>query len=306
MVVSVGIVGLSEGNGHPYSFSAIINGYDRGVFAKCGWPGIFDYLESKDSTELGIEGLEVSSVWTQDIDESRKIAAATRIANVCESLEEMCEKVDAVIIARDDWECHFEMALLFLQQGKYVFVDKPLSLNLDELKVLVPYIEDAKLMSCAALRYAAEFDVYRAKCREKRPKFISGTIVADWQKYGVHLMDGIFSGIDFNVESVFASGDLLKIAVLNCTDETKININCLGTTQKTFNITSYFNDEKLSCEMSDNFTAFKRTLSHFKSMIVEKKIPISPSLTVNIMKTLIAGDISSKENRLVHLNEIDI
>lgn len=30
----IGILGVSEGNGHPYSFSAIINGYDDENFKK--------------------------------------------------------------------------------------------------------------------------------------------------------------------------------------------------------------------------------------------------------------------------------
>lgn len=306
MVTQIGIIGFSEGNGHPYSFSAIINGYDSALLKKSDWPVIYQYLEKKDDTELGIQGLHVNCIWTQDIELSKKIASATKIDHACSDYEDMKERVDAVVIARDDWKSHFEIAMYFLTIGKYVFVDKPLSLNTSELKLLKPYLESGKLMSCAALRYAVEFDDYRQACLNDTPLFISGTIVSDWERYGVHLLDGIFSGIEFNVASIFSSGHQPNTTILNCNNGTKISLSCLGQTAKTFNLSCYFKSEKMSYEVNDNFTAFKRTLSNFREMIHNNTLPIDPSLTINIMKTLIAGRISQKENRLVNLNEIDI
>ncbi len=34
-MLKLGIMGLNEGNGHPYSFAAIFNGYDEGALAEC-------------------------------------------------------------------------------------------------------------------------------------------------------------------------------------------------------------------------------------------------------------------------------
>ena len=41
----IGILGMTEGNGHPYSWSAMINGYDRDEMETCGFPVIPRYLE---------------------------------------------------------------------------------------------------------------------------------------------------------------------------------------------------------------------------------------------------------------------
>jgi predicted dehydrogenase len=306
MVTKLGMIGLSEGNGHPYSFSAIINGYDRESFATCGWPGIFEYLEKKVRNDFGIDGLTVSAVWTQDIEESRKIAQAARIESVCHSVDEMVELVDGVIIARDDWQSHWSLAEPFLKAGKYVFVDKPLSLSPEELKAFYPYLVQGQLMSCAALRYAGELDEYRYCCRQEQPKVVTGTILCDWSRYGVHLLDGIFSGIDFDVQAVFATGDLPRTAVLECSGGTKIVLTCLGSSEKTFNISGYFDAKKTVAEVADNFTAFKRTLEHFRNMIRDGEAQIDPELTLNIMKTLIAGELSYKQKRLVYLDEIEI
>ena len=44
MVVKLGVIGLSAGNGHPYSWSAIVNGYNPEVMKNCGFPIISEYL----------------------------------------------------------------------------------------------------------------------------------------------------------------------------------------------------------------------------------------------------------------------
>ncbi len=69
--ISVAIMGLTEGNGHPYSFAAIINGYDDAGFAASAWGGIHDYLRRRDGSEFGLPPLKVTHAWTQDPVETR-------------------------------------------------------------------------------------------------------------------------------------------------------------------------------------------------------------------------------------------
>jgi len=47
MTLRLGILGFSEGNGHPFSFGAIVNGYDDAAFARVGWDGIHAYLRAR-------------------------------------------------------------------------------------------------------------------------------------------------------------------------------------------------------------------------------------------------------------------
>ena len=306
MVKKVGLMGFSEGNGHPFSFSAIVNGYNKNNFKNVGWDGIFDYLERKDSTDFGIPGLSIDFIWTQDVNLSENIAAACNIPNVCVTQEEMLTQVDALIIARDDWQSHFELALPFLEAGIPVFIDKPLSLDIKQLKIFKPYLVKGQLMSCAALRYAVELDKFREDCFREPPVFINGSILIDWERYGVHLLDGIFSAISYDVKSVFSTGDKIRTTILNCYDERIITLNCLGSTAKTFNISTYSASSKASYEVDDNFSAFKRTLSNFHKMIISGKPSIPVDQTLNIMKTLIAANISKCEQRLVCIDEISI
>lgn len=50
--IKIGIIGFNEGNGHPYSFSAIINGYKKIYFKKIGYKNILKYLENKKKRTL--------------------------------------------------------------------------------------------------------------------------------------------------------------------------------------------------------------------------------------------------------------
>ena len=45
MTLRLGILGLSPGNGHPFSFSAIVNGYDDAAFADFFLPRFADILK---------------------------------------------------------------------------------------------------------------------------------------------------------------------------------------------------------------------------------------------------------------------
>ena len=123
----LGILGLSPGNGHPYSWSAIFNGYNRAEMAKCPFPAIPEYLvEQKFPDNFLVNSGEVTHIWTQDPGVSAQVAAAANIKNVVLHPQEMLGEVDAILLARDDAENHVAMAKPFLEAGLPIFIDKPL------------------------------------------------------------------------------------------------------------------------------------------------------------------------------------
>ena len=84
-MVKLGIIGLSEGNGHPYSWSAIINGYDPVLMEDCGFPVIPAYLALRNFPDDSISNAQVTHVWTEDVNLSRHIAMAANIGTVVEN-----------------------------------------------------------------------------------------------------------------------------------------------------------------------------------------------------------------------------
>ena len=162
-MIKVGIIGLSKGNGHPFSFSAIINGYNKSELYKSGWIVIYDYLQGQKKDNFGIKDVKVTHAWTQDKKITQQLCNACLIENCCSDLKQMFNKVDALIIARDDWKSHFEYSIPFLERNIPVFIDKPLTINIDELKIYKKYILKNKLMSCSGFRFSTELDEIRKK-----------------------------------------------------------------------------------------------------------------------------------------------
>ena len=80
--IKLGIIGINEGNGHPFSFSAIINGFDHEGMKNSGWDVIYDYLKIRDASEFGFDNVQVTHAWTQDPEQTRKLARASKIPNI--------------------------------------------------------------------------------------------------------------------------------------------------------------------------------------------------------------------------------
>lgn len=185
---------MSEGNGHPYSWSAIFNGYDRDAMAMCPFPAIPEYLGERSWPEdfLGAHG-SVTHVWTQDRELSDRIARASRIEHVVQRPQEMLDSVDGVLLARDDAEHHLGFAAPFLQAGVPVYIDKPLALHLVDARQLLELEQwPGQLFTCSALRFAAELVPPRlalASLGELRA--VEGTAPGTWERYAVHVVEPV-------------------------------------------------------------------------------------------------------------------
>jgi predicted dehydrogenase len=307
MVGRIGIIGMSEGNGHPFSFSAIINGYSPEGLKNSGWTGIYDYVRRRHASEFGLGGWKVTHAWTQDPEVTRKLCAASMIENSVEDYHEFLGKVDAVIVARDDFELHFEMARPFLKAGMPVFVDKPLSLDVAQLRELKPYLESGQLMSCSGMRYARELDEPRAAFESYgRVKLIRGAIVLSWEKYGIHILDAVLGMPTPRPVSVTMTPCGHASAVIRFEDESLLQIDALGDSARTFHFEIFGTEKNGVFDVTDNFSMFRRTLWEFTKSIESKRPAIPAERTLEIMRTLIAGRISCKENREVRLDEIAI
>jgi len=307
LVTSVGMIGLSEGNGHPFSFSAIINGYSDAGMATSGWDGIYAYVRQRDASEFGINGLQVTHAWTQDAAQTRKLCDACRIPHAVDRLEDLVGVVDAVILARDDFENHAAMALPFLKAGAHVFVDKPLSLDIDELRAFRPYLDNGKLMSCSGMRYARELDDPRANIsRYGAIKLIRGAILNSWEKYGVHLLDAILACVSSKPVSVYPIPSGHVSLAIRMDDGALLQLDALGECFRTFRVDFWGTEKNSSHEIVDNFSMFRRTLWHFGESIRTGCPAIPPPQTIDIMRLLIAGRRAHSENREVRLDDVTI
>jgi len=303
--IELGIIGFSEGNGHPYSFSSIINGYDSEAFEKTDWSVIHNYLEKKDKSEFGFDGVEVTHVWSQDKEESKSLARCAQIENVVDKKEQMIGEVDGVIIARDDYENHLELSKEFLENDHFVFIDKPLCLDLEELKYFKKFLEKGRLMSEAGVRYATELDELRSSIDSfGEIKSIKGTVINNLNKYGIHMLYGIFGVEDFEIETVEYDKGKTENLRLRTLDNTFIDIEALGKSPLTFQFDFWSEKKRFHAEVKDNFMMFRRMLYRFVRMIRERQN--DPSLTIKLMRILISAQLSKKRGESIRLDEVKI
>jgi predicted dehydrogenase len=290
VVIRAGIIGMSEGNGHPFSFSAIVNGYDREAFARAGWPAILDYLGAQPPEAFGFPNVRVTHAWTQDRAITEKLRAACRIEHTASTPEAMLGKVDALIVARDDWTSHAPLALPFLERGVPVFVDKPLALDEATLSAFRPHLEAGRLMSTSGLRYARELDGMRERIAAIGPvRLVSGTVLNGLEKYGVHLLDAA-AGLGLPpAVAVLRLPARHESFALTLADGALFLLNCLGEVERTFHLSVFGEKGHAHADLHDNFTAFRRTLSAFFTMVENRAPPVPPAHVVNTMRLVAAA-----------------
>ena len=88
-VINVGIIGFSDGNGHPFSWSAIINGFNKKKLNKCPFPIIRKYLGDRQNFDDVIDGVNVTHIWTQSRDYSEMVSEFAYIPNIVNSFHDM-------------------------------------------------------------------------------------------------------------------------------------------------------------------------------------------------------------------------
>ncbi len=300
--IRLGMIGMTEGNGHPYSWSAIFNGYDRERMTRdCPFAGIPAYLNKEPASALGIPGAAVTHIcctgdggFTAD-----HVAACSRIPTVVESPEAMIGQVDAVIIATDRGSEHVARARPFVEAGLPVFVDKPLADNTPDLDTFVAWVAAGRpIMSSSCMRYAKEFMPYRLSTHELGElRFVSITTPKSWACYGIHALEAIYPILGPGFVSVRNTGtadrnivhlkhrcgaDVIVVA----TADMYGSFGCLQ-------LCGTAGHAQLASR--DSFFAFKAQLAAFVDFLRTGVHPFPFAETVELMRLVIAGMCSRDE-----------
>jgi hypothetical protein len=264
----LGILGISDGNGHPYSWSAIFNGYNPEVMAECPFPVIPEYLARQQFPADAIADGHVTHIWTQDRRRSEHIAAAARIDNVVDDFQAMIGHVDAVLLARDDAEQHYTMARPFLEAGLPIFIDKPVALNradLDAILALEQY--PGQVFSCSALRYARELHLSTAdRAHLGVIQAIAAVTPKKWQTYAAHIIEPVLLALG----EPGTIADLTTVRSDTCTSVSVrwssgviTTFTALGPAATPIQITVYGTATHKTYTFADSFAAFRSSLEAF-------------------------------------------
>lgn len=292
--IRLGVIGLSPGNGHPYSWSAIFNGYDAEVMGSCGFPAIPRYLERQKFPDDAIQEACVTHVWAQDADRAHHIASAARIGTVVRQFDDMIGEIDGVLLARDDAVQHVKFAKPFLEAGLPIYIDKPLALSIRDAEQLIKLQQyPGQLFSCSALRYAPELKLDSRKRDELgRLRYVHGVAPSAWDTYAAHLIEPFLclaedrgavqqlerrvTNESISLNAVFESGLQANLSTLGFAGA-PIAFRVIG--------------EAGWCDLvfSDTFRAFKTALIEFVQGALRRDVRISEASMLEVVSFIEAG-----------------
>ena len=290
----LGLIGISPGNGHPYSWSAICNGYDKVLMEECGFPVIPRYLEQRQYPNDFIYNAKVTHIWTQDTKLSEKIAKASKISCVATSLKDLIGSVDAILLARDDAENHLQFARPFLEAGLPIYIDKPLALSLstaNELLSLQSY--PGQIFSCSALSFAEELMPNPSRLASVGEiKSIVGFTPKDWDKYSVHVIEPLLRFLPDNDEVVKVSrweaGTRTTLHAL-FSSGIDAQITAFGDLTVPIMLKIIGTEGCIDLQAHDTFQCFKNALQDFIHSARERKPRISPYRMLRVVSLIDMG-----------------
>lgn len=279
--IHLGVLGMSPGNGHPYSWSAICNGYNKKYMDECPFPVIPDYLYKENYPQNFISDAVVTHIWTQDRKISEHVARASKIENIVDNYEDMIGKVDAVLLARDDAENHLEMSRPFLESGTMIYIDKPLAFDLKTAQEIFSLEQfEGQIFSCSALRYARELNKTLDKISEVgNISYIEAHIIKLWSTYSAHIIDPVLRiiGYDNEIKDVkkFKNSNSQGYS-LQLENGIIVSLFAHKNTKITADSIRIFGDKSdIGIAFEDTFYSFREALKAFIQSVRQKKSVIT-------------------------------
>lgn len=275
--IRLGIIGISEGNGHPYSWSAIFNGYNASKMERCPFPAIPAYLEKRRFPEDAVASGKVTHVWTDDESVSRQIAEAALIPNVVPRMEDLIGSVDAVLLARDDADQHLEMARPFLDAGLPIFIDKPLAFDVataEELFDLQRY--EGQLFTGSSLVYAPELTLTPEELTKLGTlRYLHCCVPKDWPKYSIHVIEPalVLIGEQGPFVDIQADGDQMVSLDVKWSSGLRGRFVALGIRTAPIAIDLFGDTGHRSLIFVDSFVAFRENLRAFIDVVLGRRPP---------------------------------
>ncbi len=305
-MLSIGVIGMSPGNAHPSSWSAIINGeFDGDKISGMGYPAVADYLEANKAT-LGLPQAKVTHVWSQSREVSELIAATAGIDHVADNPADMISKVDAILLCRDDPENHVAMAKPFIDAGLPIFIDKPLCSNQKDLDYFSAAADNGKfIMSCSSMRYAGECMAVKSGLRALgKMELVIAVGKKDWMKYGIHMLEGIVAVLnDPRPVSVRNIGSKEKnIVQVLYENEVQVMLHLFMELAPTMQLSFFGQEQWRMIEIKNSYAMFRDNIIEFIRSVQEGKPRIDFRKTGQIIKVMIGAEESLQAGgKLVNL-----
>jgi len=300
------MLGMVEGNGHPYSWSAIVNGYNPDRMADCPYPVIAEYLSEQPLGEVSIADASVTHIWAKNREDAEAVAETTHIETVIDEPTDAIGEVDAIIIPTDDGDNHAARVAPLIESGLPIFVDKPLTTDVDDLGQFVEWHNSGvPLASSSAIRYAPAVEdmmVHAESAGELR--WVTNCTHKTWERYGIHALEPVarLLGPGFECVSCTTDGGM-EVYTISHKSGVTVTIAVEYDLRGSFcSLSVYGTKGSHSMKYSDTYTAFRRQLLSVVEFARTGTPDIEFTETVDLMACLIAGKWSRERDRRVDVS----
>ena len=285
-VIRIGMIGLDTS--HVVAFTETINnpkakGHVPGAKVIAAFKGGSPDIESSASRVDG---------YTKTLQEKYGVA-------IYDTIEELCTKVEAVMIESVDGRPHLEQARKVIAAGKILYLDKPMAGSLKDVLEIFRLAEEAKVpvFSSSSLRYGKATQAVRngaigkvlsaqisspAKIEEHHPDLF-------W--YGVHGCEALFTVMGRGCESVLRS----------TTEEGKIVVtgiwkgNRTGIFLEGKGYSGIAQGEKGEAKVG-SFDGYQPLVAEVIKFFKTRKPPVSAGETIELFAFMEAADESKRQN----------
>ena len=227
-MIRIGIVGSD--NSHADRFSELVNLPERAQH---------------------IEGARVEYLYGREAGRTEEVSANNRIPHIVSDPAEMIGKVDAAMVVFRHGSLHLERARPFLEAGIPTFVDKPLTVDVDEAQELVALAKrtGTPLTSYSTVRWASHAGRFKDQMTKlggvpaalytspaERQSVYGGLIF-----YGVHAVELMHELHGTTIREIRATehGNGCMVATVRYADGPVVTLELLKGTAVRFEMTAY-------------------------------------------------------------------
>jgi predicted dehydrogenase len=264
--------------------------------------------------DIAAEGLRAVKIWGTDPEETRQKAEMVGIPTVVSRPEDAMEGVDAVLVLNRWGDEHFKPAMLAVERGLPLFVDKPMTDDPREAVELTRAARQAGIpfMSASSLRYDPAMVELGQRLRDLGPiRGLSFAVGNDWRLYGTHPVDVMLSILGAGVADVTSLRDELNDLVLLRWPDGRFGVvTQMRELRNLYHCAGHAAGGSVQAETTiDSGPAgvpvfYVETMRVFKAMLDSGEWPIEAEELVEVIRVVAAADQSARERRTVRLEEL--
>jgi len=333
-------LGLVRCDTHAYHFISMLQKCNVDMLRRrdhCSYHYFQDVWTEELSKKPHIPGFVLAKIW--DKDHRRAVEFAETFYNVpqiCRSLEEVAEGIDAVFIADCDLDGndHLELVRPFIKRRVPTFLDKMLAFNLSDAVEIVRLAKKSHtpLFSASSLSFVPVADLFVKRFPEigrvglgivkncgcalsqdnlggRGCSFVTEEQTWPYVVHGISLALHIFG---YGIEWVRCMGSLpweyLLLHLANGREVLVINTS-FELFSESFDLYAhaYSNLGVLNCPAIGDpqyIPGAARILENFKKMILTGKQPLSWAQQLEVMEIMEAGRVAQRNGKQIYLKDI--